>query len=292
MSRLVLVGSVIVDIVMYVDELPPRAGDVIARGSLLAAGGGRNVLTAASRQGLPAVYAGRHGTGPFGELIRSELRSDGIAVQLAATPGSDSGYCVALVEPGGERTFATAMGVEARLCRGDLESLTLAGGDVVYLSGYDLAYPHGPDIAAWVSTLDRSVGLVFDPSPLVGQIEPALLEPVARRASWLSANAAEARVLGRLGEAAAGAVVRTGANGCVVRAPGAAPVEVTGYSVDAVDSSGAGDAHVGAFTAGLARGLSPVEAARWANAAAALAVTRHGPATCPDLAATAAFLGC
>jgi sugar/nucleoside kinase (ribokinase family) len=290
MSRLVLVGSVIVDIVMYVDELPRRAGDVIARGSLLAAGGGRNVLTAASRQGLPALYAGRHGTGPFGELIRSELRSDGITVQLAATPGSDSGYCVALVEPGGERTFATAMGVEARLTLEDLASLTLAAGDVVYLSGYDLAYPHGADIAAWVSTLDRSVRLVFDPSPLVGQIESGLLQPVVRRASWLSANAAEARVLGRLGEAAAGAVVRIGAGGCVVRAPGAGPVDVSGYRVDAVDTSGAGDAHVGAFAAALARGLSPVEAARWANAAAALAVTRPGPATCPDLAATAAFL--
>jgi sugar/nucleoside kinase (ribokinase family) len=47
---------------------------------------------------------------------------------------------------------------------------------------------------------------------------------------------------------------------------------------------------VGAFVAALGRGLAPVEAARWANAAAALSVTAEGPATCPDLATTAGLV--
>jgi sugar/nucleoside kinase (ribokinase family) len=59
---------------------------------------------------------------------------------------------------------------------------------------------------------------------------------------------------------------------------------VPGFKVEAVDSNGAGDAHAGVFVAGLARGLSAVEAARRANAAAALAVTRWGPATSPGTA--------
>jgi sugar/nucleoside kinase (ribokinase family) len=56
---------------------------------------------------------------------------------------------------------------------------------------------------------------------------------------------------------------------------------VPGFKVQAVDSNGAGDAHAGVFIAGLAQGLKPVAAARRANAAAALAVTRWGPATSP-----------
>ncbi len=55
-------------------------------------------------------------------------------------------------------------------------------------------------------------------------------------------------------------------------------VPVPGFAVDAVDLNGAGDVHTGVFLAGLAARLSPVDAARRANAAAAIAVTRHGPA--------------
>ena len=51
--------------------------------------------------------------------------------------------------------------------------------------------------------------------------------------------------------------------------------------VTAVDTTGAGDAHSGAFLAALAEGLPLLDAAAWANAAAAFAVTRPGPATSP-----------
>jgi len=75
-------------------------------------------------------------------------------------------------------------------------------------------------------------------------------------------------------------VVRDGPNGCWVSRHGHAD-HVPGFKVRAVDSNGAGDAHAGVFIAGLAAGLTPCEAARRANAAAALAVTRWGPATSP-----------
>jgi sugar/nucleoside kinase (ribokinase family) len=75
-------------------------------------------------------------------------------------------------------------------------------------------------------------------------------------------------------------VVRDGPNGCWVSRQGQAE-HVPGFKVTAVDSNGAGDAHAGVFLAGLAKGLKPAAAARRANAAAALAVTRWGPATSP-----------
>jgi sugar/nucleoside kinase (ribokinase family) len=288
-SGLLLVGSVIVDLMLYVEALPVRGGDVLARRSLLAVGGGYNVLVAARRQGMRAAYAGRHGDGPFGERVRATLAASGVSTRLDPTSGGDTGYCVALVEPAGERTFATAMGVEAGLRAEELASVSPAADDTVYLSGYDLAYPHGPVIVDWLERLPVAVPLVFDPSPLVGSLDAGLLDRVVRRASWVSANATEAAVLGRLDEPA-GLVVRSGADGCVVFVAGAAPATVPAPVVTAVDTTGAGDAHVGAFVAALGRGLAPVEAARWANAAAALSVTAEGPATCPDLATTAGLV--
>jgi sugar/nucleoside kinase (ribokinase family) len=290
MSGLLLVGSVIVDLVMYVAALPVRGGDVLAQRSLFAVGGGHNVLSAAKRQGMRASYAGRHGDGPFGDRVRAALQDTGAELCLAPTRGGDTGYCVALVDRDGERTFATAMGVEGGLTGEELAAISPAGDDVVYLSGYDLVYPHGPVIADWVERLPTYVPLVCDPSPLVASVEPQLLRRVLARATWVSASAEEAAALGSPTDLAGGLVVRTGAAGCVVHAPNADPVSVAAPAVEAVDTSGAGDTHVGAFVAALRRGLTPVEAATWANAAAAISVTREGPATCPDLAATKAVV--
>jgi sugar/nucleoside kinase (ribokinase family) len=65
---------------------------------------------------------------------------------------------------------------------------------------------------------------------------------------------------------------------------------VPGFVVESVDTNGAGDCHVGAFAARLALGRPPLEAALWANAAAAMSVTKHGPATGPTLLELEAFL--
>ena len=64
----------------------------------------------------------------------------------------------------------------------------------------------------------------------------------------------------------------------------------TSETVPPVDTNGAGDAHIGVFLASLAAGLPEPTAAARANAAAAIAVTRHGPATCPQASELDAFL--
>jgi sugar/nucleoside kinase (ribokinase family) len=302
-GRLVVAGSVLVDLVMFVPALPERGGDVLADDATLTTGGGYNVASAAARQGLPAALAGKHGTGPFGDTVRRDLAADGVELLLPRSPGGDTGFCVGLVEADGERTYATRPGVEGTLTPGVLAGLPLRRGDAVYLSGYDLAYPHGAELGRWFARLDASHVTVFDPGPLAGELPPEPLAGVLRRAGWVSANGREAALLtgGSDPEAAAarlaatrpaggGCVVRLGPDGCLLAVPGAAPVHVPVPRGPAapVDSGGAGDAHVGAFVAALARGLAPVEACRWANAAAARCVLVRGPANGPPLDVTAA----
>jgi sugar/nucleoside kinase (ribokinase family) len=274
--RLVHVGNVLVDVVMYVPELPPRGGDVLATGSAVAPGGGLNVLVAALRQGLRCAYAGMHGTGPFGDLCRAALT--GVDVVQPALPDVDTGFTVALVDAAGERTFATSPGAEACLDASRLASVAAGPSDIVYVSGYGLAYPvNGPAIAGWLSTVDATV--IVDPGPLVADIPADVLSAVLARADWLSCNEREARLLPAV-TARTGVVVRRGARGCELTT-GGTTVTVPPFPVVAVDTNGAGDAHVGVFAAGLADGLDPAVAALRANAAAALVVTRKGPATAP-----------
>ena len=296
--RLVLVGSVIVDIVLYVEALPERGGDVVASRSMTTAGGGFNVLSAAARQGLPSAYGGLVGTGPFGAQVRDALAAESVELLLSEPAvGLDTGFCVAMVEASGERTFATTVGAEAGLTDDLLGSLGVGAGDAVYVSGYDLVYPHGPAIASWLSRLPEGVAVVLDPGPLVADIPAELLDEVLARVTWLSLSAREAALLTGETDAAAvarrvferspslsGLVVRDGPRGCDVHSRDGSSEHVGAPAVVAVDTNGAGDVHVGAFLAALARGEDPVRAARSANEAAAVAVTRLGPATAPVLA--------
>jgi sugar/nucleoside kinase (ribokinase family) len=87
-----------------------------------------------------------------------------------------------------------------------------------------------------------------------------------------------------------GVVVRMGAAGCLLSRPGAAAELVPGFPERAVDTNGAGDTHTGVFIAALAGGAAPPDAARTANAAAAISVTRRGPATAPTAAEVVRFL--
>lgn len=303
MGRLVSVGNVIVDIVLRVDAVPEPGGDVIASASSITAGGGLNTMVAAARDGLPVVFAGQYGTGPFGDVVRAALEESGVEVVQPGLEDVDSGYCVALVDASTERTFVTSVGAEGRLTRADLDRVVLLEDDTVFVSGYGLAHAvNGPAIADWLTTVPGGVRVVLDPSPLVDTLPPSVLGPVTARADVVSANGREARLMAPtaagLAEAVAtiaasargSALVRDGAAGCWVAQPGRPAVLVPGFAVDAVDSNGAGDAHGGVLVAALTRGASLEDAVRRANAAAALAVTRHGPATAPVAAETDALL--
>jgi sugar/nucleoside kinase (ribokinase family) len=87
-----------------------------------------------------------------------------------------------------------------------------------------------------------------------------------------------------------GVVVRAGGEGCVLLVRGREAVAVPAFPAEAVDTTGAGDTHVGAFVAAMARGLDPADACRWANAAAAHVVGTRGQASPPGLEELRAIL--
>lgn len=306
--RLLHLGNVVVDIVLDVPALPQRGGDVLALRSQLEPGGGFNVMAAAARQGLPVLYVGAHGSGPFADLARTRLTAEGIEIMQPPKPDLDTGFVVSMVDATGERTFVTSTGAEATLAAADLTDVTPRPGDALYLSGYGLLHPSNRcALLAWLARRTDAHTVILDPGPLLRSIPPPALDQVLARVDWLTCNASEAtalsgetlpavalralaRHLADLGRPAAGVLVRTGPTGCLIGSAATEPQQVPGFPVAALDSNGAGDTHTGVFIAALASGTDAAQAARIANAAAAISVTRRGPATAPTATELAQYL--
>ncbi|MNM53424.1 Ribokinase [compost metagenome] len=297
MPKMLHTGQVIIDLVMAVDKLPQAGGDVLAQSASFEAGGGFNVMAAAQRNGLPVVYLGRHGTGRFGDLARDAMNAEGIRIGIADRAERDTGLCVAITDASAERSFVSYIGAEGDLTAQDLASVAAEAGDFVYVSGYSLLHVgKAQALVDWVLALADGVNVVFDPGPLVDSPDAPLMQALLPRIDVWTSNGVEAlkitgatdiaqaldRLVGYLPQEVL-MVVRDGPQGCWI-SQGSERRHVPGFKVEALDSNGAGDAHAGVFVAGLAQGLSAFEAARRASAAAALAVTRWGPATSPGTA--------
>jgi len=218
------------------------------------------------------------------------MRLDQVELLVEELVG-DIGTCTTLIEPSGRRTFITTAGVEGEPQREDLESLDLREGDWVYATGYDLAhYTSRGILVDWLLSMPDGVGLVIDLGPAQPDIPDQVLLPLLSRATMLTGNDLEmSRLEERLGGpdavrricSQALIVRRIGVHGCVLHPAGGEPIEVPGFMRAVVDTTGAGDTHTGVLVAGLLDGLDVVEAARRANAAAAHAVARSGPAQAP-----------
>ncbi len=249
------------------------------------------------------VYAGRLGVGPFSTLARSSLDNEGIVAPIEQSDDQDAGICLVLLEPDGERSFVTGPGAESTLRSSDLDKLDVRSGDYVLVSGYNVMYPGVAEmVIAWLRGLPRGVNITFDPATRMVDIPASNVEAMFELSTWLFCNADEASALtgstnaldatSRLasGPTALNVVVRSGADGCVVAGRNGQAQLVGGFATTVLDTNGAGDVHNGVFIAELATGHDPLAAARWANAAAAMAISVLGPASCPSRDNVAAWI--
>lgn len=301
--RLFCLDTVLVDVVLKVATFPPRAGDVRALEQLITTGGGFNAMSAARRHDQAVTYAGRLGSGPFSALAVASLAAEKIDVPIECNEELDLGICVVLVESDGERTFVTTTGSESSLRLTDLCGLDVRAGDYVLVSGYNVMYPgFGDVVLEWLASLSSDVVVLFDPATRVEDIPSSNLTALFNQASWLLCNAREATWLARTSDEFDAArslatsndrtnvVVRRGSKGCIVALNHAEPESVEGFVTNVIDTNGAGDVHNGVFVAELASGHDPLVAARWANAAAAIAISRLGPAASPSREEVALFI--
>lgn len=292
-GRIIHTAQALVDLVVEIPALPARGQNAMASRHTVYAASAVNILVAAARSGAEGVLAGSVGTGPNGDLVRAALAAAGVTISSPPILDADTGVCVVMVEPSAERTFVTTRGAERLITVESLSTSAAVAGDVVCVSGYSLVGTTRDPLLTWLAALPEGVEVVLDPGAIFAGLPAPVREAALAATTVWTSNAEEASQLtgwsgiadtayavsSRLRPGAV-VVVRDGRRGCVVR-EGGTSVEVPGFPQTPVDTNGAGDAHTGILLAGRCAGLSWTEAARRANAGAAIKVTRRGPDTSP-----------
>ncbi len=286
--RIVVVGSTNTDLVVGVDRIP-APGETVLGGALatVAGGKGANQAVAAARLGGVVTFVARVGEDAFGENAVAGFVREGLDTRyVIATPGAASGVAlIAVNEATGENAIVVAPGANALLSPEDVDAAAPAF-DAAQAVVVSLEIPLETAIRAVEAADARRIPVLLNPAP-ARPLPPDLLE----RITVLTPNEGEAqRILNRaeeetdaptslaaaLLESGVGAAVMTlGAAGAVIATPDGVE-HVHGFRVSAVDTVAAGDCFTGALAVEFAAGRSLRDAVRFANAAAALSVTRRG----------------
>jgi len=286
-GRVIVVGSVNVDLVVTTERLPVPGETVIGgRFGRHHGGKGGNQAVAAARLGAPTAFIGAVGGDTFGIDARAALEAEGIDVGgVLMLPDEPSGVALILVDADGENSIAVAGGANAVLgsvqVRAALKRLALTSADVV-LVGHEIRTGATHEALR----LGRLAGAttILNPAPATGlgrstleladvltpnEGELATLAggtgtPSALAKRLLGTEPGRRAVLVTLG--VKGGLLVVGRRAWAIHAP----------RVHAIDTVGGGDALNGALAAALASGFDLAEAARRAMVAASLAVTRAG----------------
>jgi len=288
-QRIVVIGSLNADLVQNVDRLP-KLGETIIGGNLdtFSGGKGANQAYAAGCMGAGVSMIGQVGNDGLGSALLDSLRSAGVSTESVGLSDRPTGAAVILVLPDGENVIVIAPGANATVTpEVATERLSILNkGDYLLVQ---LEIPIESVEKSMAVAKARGATTILDPAPA----QPLAAE-LLRHVDFLTPNETETVTL--LGEPdlpmdddsdvelAAGrllalgpktVVLKLGARGCLIVGEQGSH-RVPGFKVDAVDTTAAGDVFNGAFATALAEGGALPEAARFANAAAALSVTRPG----------------
>ncbi|MEO8565917.1 MAG: ribokinase [Betaproteobacteria bacterium] len=280
----VVFGSINLDLVTRVPRLPSPGETLIGSGFASYPGGkGANQALAAARAGAVVRMYGAVGRDAAAESALALLRAGDIDVAGVRAVDASTGCATILVDDAGENAIVVVPGANEKVDPGAVPDVVLVTGAVLLLQQ---EVPASPNSALIARAARAGMRIVLNAAPA----RPLARELLAMIAT-LIVNESEAASLGALlgwppeaGAFAAAAaaeidglevVVTRGAAGAIsVR--GHDPIHVAAPRVDVVDTTGAGDAFVGAFAAALDAGDDRMKALSIAAAAGSLACTMHG----------------
>jgi ribokinase len=288
---IIVVGSTMIDMMTYAERVPAAGETLVGERFAQGFGGkGANQAVMASRLGAAVAMVNCVGDDVFGDMTLENLTREGIDVSsVSRVAGVSSGVAPIWVEEDGANRIIVVPGANSHVSAEQARTAVEAATEVHLVLG-QFEIPQAATASAFASARRRGAVTVLNPAP-AAELSPGLLEMT----DWLIPNEVEfghlarasgvdtgrvddeeitavaARTSGRL-------VVTLGAEGAAV-CEGGQVTRVMAPPVDAVDTTGAGDAFVGTFAYGLARGLSPAAAADLGCRTAAISVTRDGTQT-------------
>lgn len=285
-GRVVVVGSLNLDLVVGVDRLPEPGETVIGRSVEQHPGGkGLNQAVAAARLGARVEIVGSVGTDAAGASLRAVVVEEGLGASTLTDAAGTSGTALIEVDASGTNRIVVVPGANGVLTAAQVGD-AIASFDDIAVVLVQCEIP--PEAVAAAVRSGRAAGaiVILNPAPaaavaaeLLGDVdyvipnehEAALLTGIDASTSAGAADAARELVRG----GARCAIVTRGAGGAVWASAESGGSQAA-YRVTSVDTVGAGDAFCGGLAAALAAGLTVDVALRWASAAGALAATSAG----------------
>jgi ribokinase len=294
---IVVVGSVTMDLVTRTPQIPRVGQTLIGTGFHTTPGGkGANQSVAASRLGYPVAMVAKVGDDPYGTALRKNLAEAGVQTDGVEQVAGSSGIAAIFLADSSENSIVVVPGANGNMDRATVD----AHAAIVRSAGMVLCQLEIPmDTLSYTLAVcaEGGVPVMLDPAPAA-----ALPDAVWKQITWFTPNETEAAFY--LGDGAnteesasamlergiGGVVLKRGSEGAYVAIPGKG-AWVPPFAVQALDTVAAGDCFNGAFAVALLEGRDPWHAARFANAAAAICVTRRGAqAAMPTRAELDAFI--
>ena len=294
--RAVVVGSLNMDLVLGVPELPSRGQTLLSRSWDRSPGGkGANQASALGRLGAGVEMVGAVGDDADGAELVIALAAAGVSTRHVSKRAREhTGLAVVCVTPEGDNAIVVASGANATLLPGDVVAAApaFAGASLLLLQ---LEIPPETVLAAAAAGRQAGALVILNAAPardmaagLLGQVDVLVVN--AGEAAALAGGDDPEVAAARLRDQGPGMVVVTrGGEGCLV-ADDHGMSRLPADPVAVVDTTGAGDCFAAALGFGLAEGHDARQAARFAVAAAALAVTRPGAQATPSRPEVEAFI--
>jgi ribokinase len=286
-KKIVVVGSSNTDMIIKMARIP-KPGETIIGGDFSTAAGGKgaNQAVAAARAGGNVTFIARLGDDMFGQRARDGFIAENINVDhVIFDKESPSGVALIFVGEDGENSIGVASGANAKLSVADILTAkdAIKSADVLVMQ---LEIPMETVRIASAIASENGVKIILNPAPA-----QKLDDDILRRVSILTPNESEAELLTGIkienekdAGAAAGALIKKGVEAVLVTmgekgvfaVAGDFSGAVAGFKVKVVDTTAAGDVFNGVLAVAMAEGKPLKEAVYFANAAAALSVTKLG----------------
>lgn len=279
---IVVVGSVTMDLVTRAAQIPRVGQTLIGTGFHTTPGGkGANQCVSAARLGYPVAMVGKVGDDSYGPALLKNLAEAGAETSAMEMVAGSSGIAAIFLADSSENSIIVVPGANGKMDRATVD----AHAATIRSAGMVLCQLEIPlDTLAYTLQVcgDAGVPVMLDPAPAA-----ALPDSVWKNIAWFTPNETEAAFY--LNEGASveetarelldrgvgGVALKRGSEGAYVAVRDKAEW-VPPFNVQATDTVAAGDCFNGAFAVALLEGKDPWQAARFANAAAAICVTRRG----------------
>ncbi len=286
MPRIVVVGSMNMDLVVTTPRFP-APGETLLGGAFRTFPGGKgaNQAVAAARLGAEVAFVGCVGRDAWGSELRSVLVGEKIDVtHLIARGGETTGAAVITVDAAGQNTIVVAGGANMAVSRRDVqaarEAIEQADALIMQLETPVAAVQCAAEIArgADVPVILNAAPAQALPAALLELIDILIVnESESRRVAGLQGpNLSHAQIASHLSAVSHGHVIITLGQEGALHCDGATLTQRQAFAVEAVDTTAAGDAFVGALAVAWCEGLNVSESLSFACAAGALAVTKMG----------------